>query len=119
MHNGFFQMSSTPSILEMSLGSNATLQSRLEVRVNDPANKRSLSGKERLIVALDVPTHDEAVRLVRLLEDVSFFKIGLQLFLTGQVLDLIRTLREDRDGKVFLDIKWGGDIGNTAGEFKS
>lgn len=85
--------------------------------MNDPANKRSLSGKERLIVALDVPTHDEAVRLVRLLEDVSFFKIGLQLFLTGQVLDLIRTLREDRDGKVFLDIKWGGDIGNTAGEF--
>lgn len=85
--------------------------------MNQLANNDHLSGRDRLIVALDVPSHDEAVRLVQNLGNVSFFKIGLQLFLTGQVLDLIRTLREERDGKVFLDIKWGGDIVNTTSEF--
>lgn len=76
-----------------------------------------LQAKDRLIVALDVPDPDIAVRIVEELENVSFFKIGLQLFLTGQVIPLIKSLRDKRDGHVFLDIKWGGDIGNTAREF--
>lgn len=72
--------------------------------------------KDRLIVALDVPDQGEAIHLVRELDNVTFFKIGLQLFLTG-VLPLIDELRKQRDGQVFLDIKWGGDIANTAGDF--
>jgi orotidine-5'-phosphate decarboxylase len=78
---------------------------------------KNLSGKDRLIVALDVPSHKTAIKLVQALDNVSFFKIGLQLFLTGQVISLIQALRSERNGQVFLDIKWGGDIGNTAGEF--
>lgn len=76
-----------------------------------------LAAKDRLIVALDVPTYKEAMDLVTTLTNVSFFKVGLQLFLTGQVIPLIQALRNERDGQVFLDIKWGGDIGNTAREF--
>ena len=76
-----------------------------------------LAGKDRLIVALDVSSHEEAVHLVKTLKNVSFFKIGLQLFFTGKVIELIQTLRNERGGQVFLNIKWGGDIANTAGEF--
>ena len=85
--------------------------------MNELADKDRLAGKDRLIVALDVSSYDDALRLVRDLDNVSFFKIGLQLFFTGKVLQLIETLRTERAGKVFLDIKWGGDIGNTASEF--
>jgi len=42
-----------------------------------------LKGKDRLIVALDVPTVDEALRIVEQLNNVSFFKVGWQLFMTG------------------------------------
>ena len=42
-----------------------------------------MQGKDRVIVALDVPTHDEAVALVDALDNVSFFKVGLELFLAG------------------------------------
>src|SRR5467141_3387841 len=37
-----------------------------------------LRGQDRLIVALDVPTVEEALRLVDTLSNVSFFKIGLK-----------------------------------------
>lgn len=66
-----------------------------------------LAGQDRLIVALDVPTHDEALRLVDELENVSFFKIGLTLFLAGDLLGLLKKLRERRRaiGGVFIDLK--------------
>ena len=44
-----------------------------------------MSGKDRLIVALDVPTHEEALTLVGKLENVSFFKVGFELFLAGNL----------------------------------
>jgi orotidine-5'-phosphate decarboxylase len=64
-----------------------------------------------LIVALDMPTVEEARRLVAVLGDtVSFYKVGLELLFVGG-LDLARDLR--RQGKrVFLDMKLL-DIGNT------
>jgi orotidine-5'-phosphate decarboxylase len=67
--------------------------------------------QDRLIVALDMPTAEEARRLVVELGDtVSFYKIGLELLFAGG-LDLARDLR--RQGKrVFLDMKLL-DIGNT------
>jgi orotidine-5'-phosphate decarboxylase len=67
--------------------------------------------RDHLIVALDMPTVEEARRLVVELGDaVSFYKVGLELLFAGG-LDLARDLR--RQGKrVFLDMKLL-DIGNT------
>jgi orotidine-5'-phosphate decarboxylase len=67
---------------------------------------------ERLIVALDVPTVDEALRAVKELDNVSFFKVGLQLLMTGGLPTLLQSLREKR---VFVDLKMPGDISNTVG----
>ena len=70
-----------------------------------------LTGKDRLIVALDVPTVDEALRIVEELNNVSFFKIGFQLFVTGGVPALLQSLRHAK--RIFVDLKVPGDIGNT------
>src|SRR5262245_1086049 len=69
-----------------------------------------LRGKDRIIVALDVPTVDEALASVERLDNISFFKVGLQLFMTGGLPDLLRALRAKR---VFVDLKLPGDISNT------
>jgi orotidine-5'-phosphate decarboxylase len=74
-----------------------------------------LSGKERLIVALDVPTHERALQLVDQLDNVSFFKVGLELLIAGDLRGLLHQLQERRQqvGGVFVDLKLSGDIGNT------
>ena len=79
----------------------------------------NLSGKDRLIVALDVPTNEEAIRLVEKLENTSFFKVGLELFLAGNLLGFIKELQGRRSGLggVFVDLKLSGDIGNTIARF--
>lgn len=71
----------------------------------------SPSATDRLIVALDMPTVEEAQRLIVTLGDtVTFYKVGLELLFAGG-LNLARALK--RDGKhVFLDMKLL-DIGNT------
>jgi orotidine-5'-phosphate decarboxylase len=74
------------------------------------ARRKELRGKDRLIVALDVPTSDEALRSVEQLDNVSFFKVGWQLFMTG---DLMRILERLHGKNVFVDLKVPGDIGNT------
>jgi orotidine-5'-phosphate decarboxylase len=67
---------------------------------------------ERIIVALDVPTPDEARRLVDDLEGlVSFYKVGLELLVAGGVGDLMRDLA--RDKQVFVDLKLPDDIPAT------
>lgn len=67
--------------------------------------------QERLIVALDVPSLEEARRYVRDLEDIVwFYKIGLELFLAVNV-DFIQELRA-RNCRVFLDLKMN-DIDET------
>lgn len=70
----------------------------------------ALNGKERLIVALDLPTADEALRAVERLQNVSFFKVGLQLFVAGEMPRLLEALRGKQ---VFVDLKVPGDIANT------
>ncbi len=67
--------------------------------------------RDRLIVALDLPTIDEAATIVEKLgERVTFYKVGLELAYAGG-LDLARRLIGD--GKqVFLDLKLH-DIPNT------
>ena len=73
----------------------------------------------RLIVALDVPTHQDALDLVRELHNVSFFKIGLHLLLGGSILGLIEQMQKTRGGEaqVFVDLKLTGDIPNTISRF--
>lgn len=69
------------------------------------------SATDRLIVALDMPTLEEAQRLIAQLGDsVHFYKVGLELLFAGG-LDLARALNAERK-KVFLDLKLL-DIGNT------
>jgi orotidine-5'-phosphate decarboxylase len=66
---------------------------------------RDIPARERLIVPLDVRTHDEAHALVdRLGDSAVFYKVGFQLLLGGDPVVLVRTLR-DRGKKVFLDLK--------------
>jgi orotidine-5'-phosphate decarboxylase len=69
-----------------------------------------LTGRDRLIVALDLPTVDEALRVVEQLDNVSFFKVGLQVFITGGLPTLLQSLRHKH---VFVDLKVPGDIANT------
>jgi orotidine-5'-phosphate decarboxylase len=69
-----------------------------------------MRGADRLIVALDVPTVEAALRAVQELDNVSFFKVGLQLFMTGGLPALLQSLRDKR---VFVDLKLPGDISNT------
>ena len=73
---------------------------------------------EKIIVALDVASAPEAVRLAETLSPyVSFFKIGLQLF-TAAGPAVVREVSK-MGGKVFLDLKLH-DIPNTvAGAIKS
>lgn len=42
----------------------------------------SSSLKERIIVPLDVPTVEEAIVLLDRLPDVTFWKVGLELFVS-------------------------------------
>ncbi|GIK79995.1 MAG: Orotidine 5'-phosphate decarboxylase [Pseudorhodoplanes sp.] len=70
--------------------------------------------RERLIVALDVPSVSEAERLVARVGDAAcFYKIGYQLAYAGGLGFAQELVRSGR--KVFLDLKLH-DIGNTVGK---
>jgi orotidine-5'-phosphate decarboxylase len=70
-----------------------------------------LEARERLIVALDVPTVAEAEALVaRLGETVCFYKVGYQLAFAGGI-DFARALA-GAGKRIFLDLKLH-DIGHT------
>src|SRR5437660_1186373 len=76
------------------------------------SQSRTVSARDRLIVALDVPTQTEALNFVRdLSPEVSFFKIGLQLY-TAAGPEIVRAVLAT-SAKVFLDLKLH-DIPNTA-----
>ncbi|MBZ8181489.1 orotidine-5'-phosphate decarboxylase [Oscillatoria salina] len=65
---------------------------------------------EKIIVPLDVPTLSEAIALLDLLPQVSFWKVGLELFVNcGQE---ILTILHNRQKRIFLDLKFH-DIPNT------
>ena len=69
------------------------------------------TARDRLIVALDMPTLEAARVLVHSLDDtVSFYKVGLELLFAGG-LEFAQELRHMRK-RVFLDMKLL-DIGNT------
>ncbi len=61
---------------------------------------------ERLIVALDLPSVDEARAFVETLGDaVHFYKVGLELFMAGNYFELVEFLIK-RDKRVFVDLKF-------------
>src|SRR5256714_3036186 len=66
---------------------------------------------DKIIVALDVPAKDAALNLVdQLRGDISFFKIGLQLY-TAEGPEIVRAVLAT-GAKVWLDLKLH-DIPNT------
>ncbi|MGB5082509.1 MAG: orotidine-5'-phosphate decarboxylase [Burkholderiales bacterium] len=61
---------------------------------------------ERLILALDVPDPESAKDLVRRLGTcVTFYKVGLELFMAGGYFELIAWLT-NQEKKVFVDLKF-------------
>lgn len=79
-----------------------------------PVNTKSISPKDRLIFALDVPDCDRARSLADELGDaVTFYKIGLELMMTGGYFELLDWLLA-RDKQVFTDLKFF-DIPATVG----
>jgi orotidine-5'-phosphate decarboxylase len=67
-------------------------------------NSRSKVARDRIIVALDVPRKEAALDLVRQLAgQISFFKIGLQLY-TAEGPEIVGVVLET-GAKVLLDLK--------------
>jgi orotidine-5'-phosphate decarboxylase len=69
-------------------------------------SSKSVPARERLICALDVPSANDARRLVDVLGDACvFYKLGLELFMAGGYFELVDWLRR-RERKVFVDLKF-------------
>ena len=75
---------------------------------------KNINNRDRLIFAMDVPDCERARALADELGDaVSFYKIGLELMMSGEYFELLDWLLE-RDKKVFCDLKFF-DIPATVG----
>ena len=75
---------------------------------------KDIPARDRLIFAMDVPTCERARELATELGDaVTFYKIGLELMMSGEYFELLDWLLE-RDKKVFCDLKFF-DIPATVG----
>jgi orotidine-5'-phosphate decarboxylase len=75
---------------------------------------KNIPDKDRLIFAMDVPDCDRARALAEELGDVvTFYKIGLELMMSGGYFELMDWMIE-RDKKVFADLKFF-DIPATVG----
>jgi len=74
-------------------------------------DKQQRDPRDYLIVAMDVPGRNEALKLAETLHgEVGYFKIGLQLY-TACGPEIVRAIKQ-LGGKVFLDLKLH-DIPNT------
>jgi len=70
-----------------------------------PEVLNSVAPNDRLIFALDVPDAPRARALIRELGDtITFYKLGLELVLSGAYFELIAELK-DAGKKVFADLK--------------
>ena len=77
-------------------------------------SNKNIASKDRLIFAMDVPECGRARELVIELGDaVTFYKIGLELMMSGGYFDLLAWLLA-KDKKVFCDLKFF-DIPATVG----
>jgi orotidine-5'-phosphate decarboxylase len=67
---------------------------------------KDIPARDRLIFAMDVPDCDQARSLADELGDaVTFYKIGLELMMSGGYFELLDWMLE-RDKKVFCDLKF-------------
>ncbi|PKM38292.1 MAG: orotidine-5'-phosphate decarboxylase [Gammaproteobacteria bacterium HGW-Gammaproteobacteria-10] len=77
-------------------------------------SEKSIPVRERLIMALDVPSISEAQALVEELGDsVIFYKVGMELFMSGDYFGFIEWLKK-QNKKVFVDLKFF-DVPATVG----
>ena len=75
---------------------------------------KDIAIEDRLIFALDVPEIDQAKNMVSELDDsVNFYKIGMELLMTGQYFELLNWLIK-QEKKVFVDLKFF-DVPETVG----
>lgn len=73
-----------------------------------------MSASEKLILALDVPDFAAAKKIIdELGDEIIFYKIGLELLMSGDYFRLISYLKE-KNKKVFCDLKLY-DISQTVG----
>ena len=84
----------------------STVESTVGTMSKEYLSTKDIPVEERLIFALDVPTHDEAKKLVNDLgESVNFYKVGLELFMAGGYTDIIEWIIGQKK-KVFVDLKF-------------
>ena len=77
-----------------------------------------LAAHDRLIFALDVPGHDEAIAWVdRLGESVAFYKIGMELLASGEYFHVLDALAK-RNKRVFVDLKFFDIPATVAGTIR-
>lgn len=75
---------------------------------------KNIENQDRLIVALDVPNVTDAKKIVETLGGaVSFYKIGLELFMSGEYFELLDWLK-GQEKKIFVDLKFF-DVPATVG----
>ena len=75
---------------------------------------KNIKLEDRLIFALDVPEVTDAKEIVRELDDsVNFYKIGMEMLMTGKYFELLDWLLK-QDKKVFVDLKFF-DVPETVG----
>jgi len=73
-------------------------------------NHQSPMTDRKIIVPLDVPTEEDAIALIEKLPQVTFWKVGLELFVSNG--SGILTILKQRQKRIFLDLKFH-DIPNT------
>ena len=75
---------------------------------------KDINIEDRLIFALDIPEVVKAKEIVVELDDsINFYKIGMELLMTGQYFELLDWLIA-KDKKVFVDLKFF-DVPETVG----
>jgi orotidine-5'-phosphate decarboxylase len=67
----------------------------------------ALSAVDRIIVPLDVPTVEAAIALVDRLPQVSFWKVGLELFVSSGAIVLTEQTASKEKFPRFIDIFHG------------
>jgi len=81
--------------------------------------KAEIAARDRLIFAMDVPNADAARRLTDTLGDsVSFYKLGLELFMAGDTFELLDWL-VGRGKRVFVDLKFFDVPATVAGAVRN